>query len=200
MVACVAGRHERILPPARGAVRVCVAGGPQQRAPAGAAATRDVSAGRRGRPRGQGRGRGAKQGVDHLRGVHGTNRGVPGCVLGPRPVPVSRNSCSRRCSPPCVLPAAARQEDMQRQLQVALRFVEWFSRRGESYEHNAAAIENHMKELAMTAHSRRVAGGVPECQPACSGSAACGCGCGGGAGSRHGGGSSHRAQPHTHAH
>ena len=123
-----------------------------------------------------------------------------GACLGPRPVPVSRNSCSRRCSPPCVLPAAARQEDMQRQLQVALRFVEWFSRRGESYEHNAAAIENHMKELAMTAHSRRVAGGVPECQPACSGSAACGCGCGGGAGSRHGGGSSHRAQPHTHAH
>jgi len=83
------------------------------------------------------------------------------------PVIAVRHTVSRpsRC-------VGAKQGDLQRQVDIALRFVEWFSRRGEAYEHNAVAIERHMKDLALTAHTRHA--GVRKCAPV-----GCHCGCGG---------------------
>lgn len=122
--------------------------------------------------------------------------GARGSVLTPRLLPHPATSL-------CTC-AAARNEDLQRQVDIALRFVEWFSRRGEAYEHNAAAIERHMKDLALTAHSRRA--GVPHCDTvgaghSCHGGAGCKCGCGGGgAGRGHGDSGAESAGRHGHGH
>ena len=35
-----------------------------------------------------------------------------------------------------------------RKTDVAMRFVEWFSAKGEAFEHNAAAVERHLNALA----------------------------------------------------
>ena len=44
-----------------------------------------------------------------------------------------------------------------RKTDVALRFVEWFSAKGEAFEHNAAAVERHLNALA--SGNRALAGG-----------------------------------------
>ena len=48
-------------------------------------------------------------------------------------------------------------ELLGRKTDVALRFVEWFSAKGEAFEHNASAVERHLNALA--AGNRAVGGG-----------------------------------------
>lgn len=55
----------------------------------------------------------------------------------------SLDSCEGRVS---ALEATAGR--LEEQSGVALDFVDWFSRRGESFEYNAASIERHMNALA----------------------------------------------------
>lgn len=40
--------------------------------------------------------------------------------------------------------------DLSARLAVALRFVEWFTHRGETYEHNMKIIDKHLHGLATT--------------------------------------------------
>ena len=42
-------------------------------------------------------------------------------------------------------------EDLKTKLAVALRFVEWFTHRGETYEHNMKLIDKHLHGLATSA-------------------------------------------------
>ena len=42
-------------------------------------------------------------------------------------------------------------EDLKTRLAVALRFVEWFTHRGETYEHNMKLIDKHLNGLATSA-------------------------------------------------
>ena len=44
----------------------------------------------------------------------------------------------------------------QSQLQIALRFVEWFTQRGDTYESNMQVIDKHLKQLATSS-----VGGIP---------------------------------------
>ena len=44
----------------------------------------------------------------------------------------------------------------QTQLQIALRFVEWFTQRGDTYECNMQVIDKHLKQLATSS-----VGGIP---------------------------------------
>jgi hypothetical protein len=41
--------------------------------------------------------------------------------------------------------------DLKTQLGVAMRFVEWFTHRGETYEHNMKLIDKHLHGMASTA-------------------------------------------------
>lgn len=41
----------------------------------------------------------------------------------------------------------------EEQIGVAVRFVDWFSSRGESYEHNMKIIDKHLKSLLTTSPS-----------------------------------------------
>ena len=40
-------------------------------------------------------------------------------------------------------------------LEIITRFVEWFTTRGESYEHNMKAIDNHLGNLAHAGSTNR---------------------------------------------
>lgn len=44
----------------------------------------------------------------------------------------------------------------QTQVQIALRFVEWFTQRGDTYECNMQVIDKHLKQLATSS-----VGGIP---------------------------------------
>lgn len=39
------------------------------------------------------------------------------------------------------------------QIQVAVRFIEWFTKRGDIYEYNMKVIDNHLKTLSESAVS-----------------------------------------------
>lgn len=40
-------------------------------------------------------------------------------------------------------------EQIEKQVQIALRFIHWFSSRGQAYDHNFRLVENHLKKLAV---------------------------------------------------
>ena len=45
-------------------------------------------------------------------------------------------------------------------LQVAMRFVEWFTSRGENYEHNIQVIDKHLKGLIVSPSCAQGSGGA----------------------------------------
>lgn len=52
-------------------------------------------------------------------------------------------------------------DTLQRQLEVAMRFIDWYAEKGEAYEYNAASLERHMNALAVGNRSRTVTPGAP---------------------------------------
>jgi hypothetical protein len=43
-----------------------------------------------------------------------------------------------------------------KRIDIAIRFVEWFSTRGEHYEHNLQIIDKHLKDLVVSDRTPRV--------------------------------------------
>lgn len=50
----------------------------------------------------------------------------------------------------------SRMELITRKVEVALRFIDWYAEKGDAYEHNAAAVERAMNQLAVGSRSRVV--------------------------------------------